>query len=460
MLGEDDVTGPQEAGLLRRRRGRCPQDGGAEVSGRWAEWCGAAGRGRPADVDALLGHLLALPAEGAPHERAAALAALTAAPPRLLLLLDRAARANGAAQEAAGADVLGLLLRSFAPDGHVRQAAVEGLAGCGGPAAVAGLALRSADWVDAVRVRATAALVVRSAPEEVAAAVRVLLRLAGRRRTGGLLVDYRGLLCRPPHRRAVRVLVADADRAARRFGVALALELGEYARGDLLRTALRDRDQVCRTLCAQRLLELDPDQAGRLLQAGDAAVRELAVAALPADVPATRLVAPLADRARMVRATARWQLYGRGEPPSGVYRRQLGRAGRTTPVRLLAGLAAGIGECGDAADVPALMRLLDRRHPSAPMVRRAAVRAVGRLAPREELVGLLAPLAMDPDPGAARAVFEALAARAPDEVPVEIRWIGSVRPEAAVRRAAARIDAAQAPTAAAPRYEQSGRSPR
>ncbi|WP_329174937.1 hypothetical protein [Streptomyces sp. NBC_01477] len=457
------MTAHQEAGLLRRRRGRCPQDGAAaEVSGRWAEWCAAAARdGRPADVDALLGRLLALSAEGAPYERAAALDALTAAPPRLLLLLDRAAR-TGPAPRAVGADVLALLLRSFAPDGHVRESAVEGLACCGGPAAVAGLALRTADWVEPVRARATAALLARSAPEEVAAAVRVLLRLAGRSRTGALLGDYRGLLCRPPHRRALRVLVVDADRAARRFGVALALELGEYARGDLLRTALRDRDQVCRALCAQRLLDLDPDQAGRLLLARDAAVRELAVAALPADVPATRLVAPLADRARMVRAQARWQLYGRGEPPSGVYRRQLGRAGRTTPVRLLAGLAAGLGECGDAADVPALMRLLDQRRLSPPMVRRAAVRAVGRLAPREELVGLLGPLAMDPDPGAAREVFEALAARAPGEVPAEIRWIGGVRPEAAVRRAAARIGGGQpSPTVrGASRYEQSGHSPR
>jgi hypothetical protein len=428
--------------LLRRRRGRSPQPGEAEVSGLWDAWCGAAARGRPAEVTTLLARLLALPAQGAPHERAAALTAVIAAPPRLLLLLDRAARAGGPGAPAAGSDVLALLLRSFARDGHVREAAVEGLAACGGPAAVAGLALRSADWVDAVRTRATAALLVRSAPEEVAAAVRVLLRLAGRSRGSGLLADYRTLLCRLPHRRALRVLVADSDRATRRFGVALALDLGDYARGDLLRTALGDRDQVCRTLCAQRLLDLEPDRAGRLLLAGDAAVRELAVAALPADVPATRLVAPLADRARTVRATARWQLYGRGEPPSAVYRRQLGRAGRATPVRLLAGLAAGLGECGDATDVPALMRLLDQRRPAPPMVRRAAVRAVGRLAPQGELVGLLGPLAMDPDPGAAREVFAALAARAPAEVPVEIRWIGSVRPEAAVRRAAARIEAA------------------
>lgn len=417
------------------------RDRGVEVAAVWAGWCGAAGGGGSGEVEALLGRLLALPAQGAATERRAALTALTQAPPRLLLLLDRAARREGghAPGQAPGGDVLGLLLRSFAADGHVRQAAVEGLACRGGPAAVAGLALRSADWVDPVRSRATAALLARSAPEEVAAAVRVLLRLEGRSRARALLADYRGLLCRPPHRRALRALAADGDRAARRFGMALALELGEYGCGDLLHAALCDHDHECRTLCAQRLLDLDPGQADRLLQARDAAVRELAVAALPADVPATRLVVPLADRARRVRATARWQLYGRGEPPSAVYRRQLGRAGRTTPVRLLAGLAYGLGECGDAADVPALMRLLDPHRPAEAAVRRAAVHAVGRLAPREELVRLLRPLARDPDPAVAREVFEAWALRAPAAVPPELRRSGTAHPEPAVRRAAARI---------------------
>jgi len=41
-----------------------------------------------------------------------------------------------------------------------------------------------------------------------------------------------------------------------------------------------------RRLCAQqRLLEIDPEQAGRLLRARGAGVRELRVAALPADYP-------------------------------------------------------------------------------------------------------------------------------------------------------------------------------
>lgn len=396
---------------LRSRDGRDRGVAAAEARARWAAWCAAASEGGgPADADVLLHRLLGLPAQGEPHEREAALAALGTAPPRLLLRLDRAARRGGAPQ-AAGGDVLGLLLRSFGPDGHVREAAVTALADRGGPAVAAGLALRSADWVEPVRSRAAAALLARSAPEEVAAAVRVLLRLAGRRRTGPLLTDYRGQLSRPAYRRALRALAADEDGPARRFGLALVLEVGDYACGDLLSTALHDHDQECRTLCAQRLLDLDAGQAARLLQARDAAVRELAVSALPLDVPATRLVGPLADRARRVRATARWMLYGRGEPPSAVYRRQIARAGRTTPARHLAGLAAGLGECGDAGDVPVLMRLLDRRRPAPAAVRRAAVHAVGRLAPRADLVSLLGPLARDSDPAVVREVSAAFAAR-------------------------------------------------
>ncbi|MYS18981.1 HEAT repeat-containing protein, partial [Streptomyces sp. DvalAA-14] len=103
--------------------------------------------------------------------------------------------------------------------------------------------------------------------------------------------------------------------------------------------------------------------------------------------------------------------------------------------RLLAGLAAGLGECGDAADAPQLARLLGDPHP---IVRRAAARAVGRLAKPDELVGLLGPLATDADQGVAREVFEALS-RVPDDVPAETLWIGRTRTEPAVRALAERI---------------------
>ncbi|HEY3481021.1 MAG TPA: HEAT repeat domain-containing protein, partial [Streptomyces sp.] len=103
----------------------------------------------------------------------------------------------------------------------------------------------------------------------------------------------------------------------------------------------------------------------------------------------------------------------------------------------------GLGECGDAGDAALLMRLLgprDRDHgePWPPMVRRAAARAVGRLAQPAELVALLGPLATDRDPGVAREVFEALA-RVPQDVPAETLWVGRTRTEPAVRRAAERI---------------------
>jgi HEAT repeats len=444
--------------LLRRRRERERLQAPRAVdTAHWTAWCARALDTRRAeDARALLTRLRTAQAVGPPQDRTAGLDALTRAPAPLLLLLDRHARPNPAPDRPPAperpADLLRLLLDSLDARGRTREAAVGGLIACGGPLPAAALAIRAADWVPEVRARAAAALLTRTAPDEVAAAIRVLLGLGARSRARGLLAAYRAVLSGPAHHRAVRALAADDDPAARRFGVELALDLGQYVRGDLLRTALHDRDPVCRRLCAQRLLDLDPEQAGRLLWARSAGVRELAVAALPADVPATRLAAPLADRARMVRAQARWKLYQREEPPAEVYRRQLRKAVKSDAApRLLSGLAAGLGECGEAPDAALLARLLtDPR----PLVRRAAARGVGRLAKPYELVPLLGPLANDPDQGVAREVFEALS-RVPHEVPPETLWIGRTRTEPAVRRLAERISArVRSP------YAQSGHRPR
>ncbi|SDN25791.1 HEAT repeat domain-containing protein [Actinacidiphila guanduensis] len=472
--------------LGRRRRERVQAAAAQAVdTGRWQEWCRRCREGRrPEDAVALLARLREA-AQGPPQTAAAALAALAEDPAALLLLLDRHARAGGPAPVAqptvrvprvcAGtrprsgrqserqdpqSAALGRVLAAMEADGRVREAAVDALASASGPLSAALLAVRAADHVPEVRRKAAAALVARTAPDEVAAVVGVLLRTARRHGAQVLGDTYRAALCEPSARRAVRALAAAADPPVRRYGVELALDLGAYVRGDLLRTALYDRDQVCRRLCAQRLLELDPGQAERLLRARGAGVRELAVVALSADVPATRLLGPLADRARMVRAQARWKLYQREEPPAEVYRTQLRRAvKRDAPARLLAGLATGLGECGDAADAAQLARLLpDPR----PQVRRAAAGAVGRLAKPYELVPLLGPLANDPDPGVAREVFEALA-RVPCDVPPETVWIGRTRTEPAVRRLAERITArgrAARAEQAQPADLQSGHSPR
>lgn len=428
--------------MLRRRRKRVTVAAAVDVA-RWSELCQAALTGERRSVGALLAQLRIVAWADSPYDRGAALDELVKAPPELWLYLDRFARSSGTegvvthpAALRGGNDLLRLLMASLDRDGYVRQAAVEGLAATGGPLAVNALVLRTADWVDQVREPALAALHRRTAPDEAASAVRLLVRLRGRRRAQGLAEAYGEALSAPERRRAVRALAADEDMLTRRFGVELALRLGEYVTGDLLRTALRDPDQVCRRLCAQRLLETDPEQAARLLRSRSAAVRELAVGALPDDVPAARLVGPLADRARVVRAQARWRLYSRGEPPVDVYRRQLGKPLRGVPERLVAGLATGLGECGDASDAALLSQLLELRQGS--MVRRAVARAVGRLAKAEELVPLLGPLTLDHDPGVAREAFEALA-RVAGQVPAETLWVGRTRPEPAVRRAAERL---------------------
>ncbi|WP_199239387.1 hypothetical protein [Streptomyces sp. ICBB 8177] len=467
--------------VLRRRA----PAGGAADGDRWRTLRGSAATGAPAAVTALLTALRASAATAGAEDRSAALAELLHAPPQLWLALDRAARepsvgpgasaghapapygpaatavapgAAGRGRPASGArddEPLRLLLDSFDRDGHRRQRAVERLALVGGPAAAVALALRADDWVPAVRERAVAALLAHVAPDEATAAVRVLARLERRGRAGEALAAYRTALSAPERRRTVRRLAAEPDPYARRFGMALALELGEYVRGDLARAALHDHDQVCRELCAQALLDLDPDQAGRLMWARSAGVRELAVAALPDDVPAARLVAPLADRSRAVRAQARWKLYRRGEPPVDVYRKQLRRCGRTTHPRLVAGLAAGLGECGDACDLPLLAVLAE--DPSwAPVIRRAAVRALGRLAagpppcPRPphgtrtargqgqglDVAEVLRAAAGDPAAGVAREALDALAATGTADLATLLTALE--RPESPVWRAALR----------------------
>jgi hypothetical protein len=442
-------------GRLRRalRKRTAPP---APLPGRtWAELCEAAAAARRHAGQPLAKALRAIED---PAEATAALRALNSAPPALWPTLDEAMRRGGPPppSRAPTPRTLRHVLDSMDRDGHVREAAVRALATERGPAATYALALRTVDWVRPVRERALAALVARLAPDEAVPAVRTLLRLHGRTRAGGAVDAFRAALTDPAQRRTVRRLAADADPRTRRFGVELALELGEYVRGDLVRTALRDSDQVCRQLCAQRLLELDPDQAGRLMWARSAAVRRLAVDALPDDVPAVRLVAPLADRSRMVREEARWKLYERGEPPVEVYRRQLRRCGGGTPPHLVAGLAAGLGECGDAntGDVPLLARLAAREpHPweteSAgpawpPVVRRAAVRALGRLARPEDLPELLVPLLADETPSVAREVLDALLPVAA-LLPPGVARGALERPEPAVRRAALRLVRASGP---------------
>lgn len=435
----------EEARLLRRRRKQVTMAAAGDVA-RWSGLCRAAATGDRRAVGALLAELRTAAWGGSPYDRGAAIDELLKAPPGLWLYLDRFARDGGrtggagpAARSAAppgGGDLLRLLVASLDRDGHLRQAAVAGLAATGGPLAVGALVIRTTDWVPQVREPALAALHRRTAPDEAAAAVRLLVRLRGRCRSEGVAEAYAEVLSAPERRRSVRALAADDDPLTRRFGMELALRLGEYVPGDLLRAALRDPDQVCRRLCAQRLLEIDPEQAARLLRSRSAAVRELAVAALPDDVPAVRLVGPLGDRARVVRAQARWRLYSRGEPPVEVYRRHLGKPLRALPERLVAGLVTGLGECGDAADVPLLAKLLQSRH--GPVVRRAAARALGRLAKPQDLIPLLGPLALDHDPGVAREAFEALV-RVADQVPAETLWVGRTRPEPAVRRAAERL---------------------
>lgn len=179
--------------MLRRRRKRRPTE--LRDVTRWGRLCAAA------EAEGLLRELRgAADDEEAAYDRAAALKALAAAPPRLWLLLDRAARVQEGTPPAPGdSELLRLLLAAMDRDGRIRQAAVEELAVHGGPLVASALALRTADWVDQVRDRALEALLRRTAPDEAAAAVRLLLRLRGRSRATHTPRRTAGCWRRPRH---------------------------------------------------------------------------------------------------------------------------------------------------------------------------------------------------------------------------------------------------------------------
>jgi hypothetical protein len=110
----------------------------------------------------------------------------------------------------------------------------------------------------------------------------------------------------------------------------------------------------------------------------------------------------------------------------------------------VAGLTTGLGECGDACDVP-MLEVLARDERWAPVVRRAAVRALGRLGKPEQLVGPLGPISADPAPSLACEALDALAAAgAAGAVALQPVRTALARPEPPVWKAALRAARAAA----------------
>ncbi|MFL6055174.1 MAG: HEAT repeat domain-containing protein [Actinoallomurus sp.] len=181
--------------------------------------------------------------------------------------------------------------------------------------------------------------------------------------------------------------------------------------------ALRERDGVCRLLCAQWLAaeavrDRSVDVLEQLLGKGSAKVEIEALTALVKLGRPEAGVAYLADRSAMMRATAQWAVRRADRSPAAIYRNAL--AGDPPAGRARA-LVAGLGECGTHQDFDVLLPFLT--HPS-PRLRAEAVRAVRRLGGSlTRITGMLA----DPAPVVVRAVKQALRSE-PDAGPAARLW--------------------------------------
>jgi HEAT repeat protein len=275
-----------------------------------------------------------------------------------------------------------LAVEACAPDGHLRQAAVSRLSVGLDPEALPLLLIRCVDWVP--QVRAAARKAVLSKLDE--SALRAMLPLIGvlRRRQ---VDDWMTKLLRDTLPRLLDTALASGDRESRRWTHEEATRAGLLPPARLLEIALRDNDFRIRSRCGDALLDRG-EAVEELLAAGTPKIRMRALTLLDLDTA----VAHLADRASAVRSMAQALLLKAGDDPAAHYR----------ALPATAGVVAGLGETGTAADAERLERhLTDER----PRFRAPAVRGLRRVAPESTAVR---PLLTDPSPAVTRQVVEFL----------------------------------------------------
>jgi len=277
------------------------------------------------------------------------------------------------------------------PNGHVREAAVHRLAAARSGAELGFLLLRANDWVPRIQLTARTALLVRITPANAGT-------LLGHLR----LVDRLAQASRADHQKLVAAvdaaLVAESARpllleglrspdfhVRRRCFTLVATAVGGTPAW-LLDAAREDRDVMVRRWAYDRALEI-PDEKERERHLEPAVLDSFAPIRRVALAYWTRRAGSAADRLCEVmlfdatpglRTDAqRWWLARRGSPVVERYRQELEAAQSGRVVGALNGLA----ETGGSADAD-LARLYLAH--SRARVRRAALRALCRLAPDED----------------------------------------------------------------------------
>ncbi len=262
-------------------------------------------------------------------------------------------------------------------NGFVREAAVHVLAASDDPRALRWLLLRSADWVEPVRVAATAAVARWLAPHYADLLVDALPILQGdrfgpARRSNGVRVRVQQVLSEPSSRPAVEAGVVSSVRPVRRACVGHLVAAG--ADTSLLERVVETNDPGAIRMVADALATSGPvnRRTGEiLLRSPMPRFRAEGLWRLTKDDAAGSdklVMEALADRALSVREVAQRWLSSREQDPASLYRAMLD----TDPVSGLLGL----GDQADSTDRDAARRFLadDRRS-----VRLAALRLLAQV---------------------------------------------------------------------------------
>jgi hypothetical protein len=315
-------------------------------------------------------------------------------------------------------DSVALLLAACSGDGRERQCSVNTPLMCTDQRLLPLLLIRTADWVEPVRIDAMRALHAALATADADALIRaagVAMAMRDWRRGEHAVAAVTEALRTRSDETLDAARISD-DLHVRRLACRLWLEPGRADSAAVLAAALTERDNICRNLCVDAVVRTAVRRRQRatlehLLGARFARVRVEALSGLAQIGHPQAGEAFLPDRSAALRATAQWAMRDAGRDPAERYREML----LSVDDSQLPGAVAGLGECGTVDDAELICGFL--RH-DRPRVRAEAVRAVHRLGGTlDGIAGLLA----DPAPVVVRAALAALRGQ-PDVPPTELLW--------------------------------------
>lgn len=315
-------------------------------------------------------------------------------------------------------DAVALLLAASSGDGRQRQRSVNTPLMRSDQRLLPLLLIRTADWVEPVRVDAMRALPTALDTADADALIRatgVALAMRDWRRGEHAVAAVTEALRTRSDGTLDAARMSD-DLHARRLAYRLWVESDHADSAEVVAAALTERDNICQSLCGDAVVRAavrrrQRDTLEHLLGARFTRVRVEALAGLAQIGHPEAGETFLSDRSAVLRATAQWAMRRAGRDPAERYREML----LSVDDSQLRGVVAGLGECGTVDDAELVYGFL--RH-DRPRVRAEAVRAVRRLG------GTLSRIAdglTDPAPVVVRAALAALRGQ-PDLPPTDRLW--------------------------------------